>query len=79
MKYIKTAKYEQQIHQAFEGGLSDGKKQSDFDEKELRQGIEVEKEHANDESIAARIAMDHLTEDPEYYDKLAKMEKGKYD
>ena len=27
-------------------------------------------EHTNDDKIATEIAMDHLTEDPEYYSKL---------
>ena len=38
--------------------------------KELLMGIEVEKEHTPSEKIASQIAMDHLTEDPEYYSKL---------
>jgi len=40
-----------------------------FDE-QLRQGIEVEKEHTDDPAIAEKIARDHLAEDPEYYTKL---------
>jgi len=39
-------------------------------EKELSIGVQVEMEHTNDEKIATEIAMDHLTEDPEYYSKL---------
>jgi len=56
------------------GGLADKKSPSDFDPEALRKGIEVEFEHTNDREIAKEIAMDHLTEDPEYYDKLAIME-----
>ena len=41
-------------------------------EKELNAGIEVEMEHTNDPETAKRIALDHLSEDPEYYEKLAK-------
>jgi hypothetical protein len=41
-------------------------------EKELSAGIEVEMEHTNDPERAKRIALDHLSEDPEYYEKLAK-------
>ncbi len=41
---------------------------------QLRKGIEVEKEHTKDESKAREIAMDHLYEDPKYYDKLSKIE-----
>jgi hypothetical protein len=40
----------------------------------LMQGIKVEMEHTTDVRIATEIAMDHLWEDLEYYDKLAKME-----
>lgn len=42
---------------------------------QLLKGIEVEKEHTDDENIAKKIAMDHLQELPDYYDRLAKMEK----
>ena len=41
-------------------------------EKELKAGIAVEMEHTNDQETARRIALDHLYEDPEYYEKLAK-------
>lgn len=44
--------------------------------KQLEKGIEVEKEHTEDEKKAERIALDHLFEIPDYYDRLAKMEKG---
>jgi hypothetical protein len=40
----------------------------------LMQGIKVEMEHTTDVRIATEIAMDHLWEDLEYYDKLAKIE-----
>lgn len=43
---------------------------------QLRRGIEVEYEHTRDRSTAIRIALDHLAEDPDYYIKLAKIEKG---
>jgi len=47
-------------------------------EKQLIKGIEVEKEHVTDpeyEETPKKIAMDHLFEMPDYYDKLEKMEK----
>lgn len=52
------------------------KKGMDFevDEKEVKMGMEVEKEHTDNPVIAYRIAMDHLAEMPDYYTKLAKME-----
>ena len=35
--------------------------------KEIRIGTKVEFEHSNDDSIARRIAMDHIYEHPDYY------------
>jgi hypothetical protein len=59
------------------GGLADNKTPKDFDPKALEKGIKVElKEHAkNDPKKAAEIAMDHLMENPKYYDYLADMEE----
>jgi hypothetical protein len=45
----------------------------DILKQELKKGIKVEKEHTSDVRRAARIAMDHLFEDPKYYTKLAKL------
>jgi hypothetical protein len=59
----------------FKGGLSDGKSPEDFPREALRKGLEVELEHVNDLCKAIEIAMDHLVEDVEYYDKLAIIEK----
>lgn len=59
------------------GGLADEKSILDFPEKDLEQGCLVELEHVDDEDLALEIAMDHLTEDPDYYRKLARMEKKK--
>lgn len=56
-------------------GLADKKKPGDFDKKQLAAGTKVEKEHTKDPELAREIAMDHLTEDPNYYKKLKKMEK----
>lgn len=42
-----------------------------FDKKQLRMGTEVEKEHSSNKEIAK----DHLAEIPDYYTRLAKMEK----
>jgi len=62
------------------GGLSDNLTLKDIAQKhgvsidhikkQLIKGIKVEKDHTNDESKAREIAMDHLTEYPDYYDKL---------
>ena len=56
------------------GGLADKKSPKDFDPEELARGMEVEQEHTDQMHIAMEIAMDHLSEDPEYYLKLEKME-----
>ena len=50
---------------------------SNFDPKELAMGIKVELEHTDDRSVAKNIAKDHLTELPDYYSRLRKMEKSK--
>lgn len=57
------------------GGLADDKTPGDFDEKQLEAGIKVEMEHTNDKKLAREIAMDHLTEDKDYYKKLKEIEK----
>jgi hypothetical protein len=44
-------------------------------EKELTKGIKVELEHTKDKTIAKDIAMDHLSEIPDYYTRLEKLEK----
>lgn len=41
---------------------------------ELELGLKVEAEHTSDKKLAREIALDHLTEMPNYYSKLAKME-----
>ena len=48
---------------------------SEYDANELKMGIEVEKEHTDDEDLAKKIAKDHLAEVPDYYTRLKKMEK----
>jgi predicted HD phosphohydrolase len=57
------------------GGKADHKSESDFDKKSLLKGQKVEKEHTSSPVIAKEIAMDHLSEDPRYYDKLELIEK----
>ena len=42
---------------------------------QLAQGIRVEMEHTDDPREAREIALDHLMELPDYYSRLAKMEK----
>jgi hypothetical protein len=42
---------------------------------QLEKGIAAEKEHTDDEIIAKTIALHHIEEMPDYYDRLAKMEE----
>jgi hypothetical protein len=68
--------------EALPGGKAKGKKPSDFDPDELAAGIKVEHEHLvgdgyskqEADDIAREIAMDHLSEIPDYYTRLDKME-----
>ena len=46
----------------------------EFDPKQLEMGIKVEFEHTDDFSIAKAIMKDHLSEIPDYYTRLEKME-----
>jgi len=43
---------------------------------QIKKGVSVEMEHTSDKEKATEIAMDHVTEFPDYYDRLGKMEKG---
>lgn len=49
--------------------------EKDVNAQELLLGIQVEKEHTDDENIAKMVALDHLSEIPDYYTRLKKMEK----
>ena len=46
-----------------------------FNKKQLRMGVNVETEHTNDRKVAKMIAKAHLTEFPDYYTHLNKMER----
>jgi len=52
----------------------DGISEEDVDPDELSMGIEIEKEHVDDNSVAKKIALDHLAEIKDYYTRLKKME-----
>jgi hypothetical protein len=67
------------IAEKIDGGLGDGRKDTEFDPVQLAKGIKVELEHAYDFAIAKEIAKDHLTEDPKYYDHLEEMEEDAYE
>jgi hypothetical protein len=52
------------------GGLAEGMSPEDFDADALQKGIRIELEHTYDPEIAMEISMDHLVEDPNYYEWL---------
>jgi len=56
------------------GGLADDKCPGSFDPQAVKVGAKVEREHSSDPAIQEEITRDHLTEDKEYYKKLARME-----
>jgi hypothetical protein len=72
------------------GGLADDDIPENFNPMQLINGLIVELEHVNGEAHeilkkspedvhkALEIAMDHLTEDAEYYSKLTKMEGERF-
>ena len=53
-----------------DGGKADGMSPEDFESDDIKIGTKVEREHSSNPDIATEIAMDHLVEDPDYYDKL---------
>lgn len=66
------------------GGYADNLTPSDIAKKhgvslekiqqQIEKGIKVEREHTNNKGKEREIAMDHLSEFPDYYDNLEKME-----
>jgi hypothetical protein len=60
-------------------GIGKNLTKEDVDSEQLAMGIEIEMEHTKSREMSKLIALDHLKEDPEYYTKLKKMEKGKHD
>lgn len=61
------------------GGRADQLAPGNFDTFDLAHGAEHEKEHSSDPMTPWEIAMDHLKDDPNYYDKLDSMESGEDD
>lgn len=51
---------------------------ADADPEQLRLGIEHELEHTDSRKVAERIALDHLSETPDYYTQLDAMERGTF-
>ena len=67
---VKKAMWQDQIP----GGKADHKTPPDFDPRELALGEHAEREHTKSKYLAEEIAMDHLVEDPRYYEHLKAME-----
>jgi hypothetical protein len=68
------AKDKEEAGEQIPGGKAEGKSPMEFDLDQLSMGIDVEMEHTDDTMVAFEIAMDHLTEFPDYYTRLKKME-----
>jgi len=60
------------LNKKLQGGVGDVTPTNTVNPVQLSLGVQIEMEHTNDPDIAKEIAMDHLTEDPEYYTKLVK-------
>ncbi len=56
-------------------GIGDRTPESALSRRQLALGQKAESEHTNDPRIAREIARDHLTEFPNYYDRLKSFEK----
>lgn len=57
------------------GGYGDFIPDKAFNKKQLRMGMKTEMEHTKSKRIAKEISKDHLSEIPDYYTRLNKMEK----
>ena len=71
-------KFEELVYGLLGGFFGAGKAKDfkgEYDPEQIKMGVKVEMEHTSNAMIAKRIAMDHLAEFPDYYTRLAKMEK----
>lgn len=71
--------FEGHIYSILSDILTEGKSKGfsgSYDPKQLKMGIQVEYEHTNYTLISEKIARDHLAEIPDYYTRLAEMEKA---
>jgi len=77
----------QEVKDIIPGGLAKGKTPQDLAKRHnvslnvikaaLKKGVKTEMEHTTSKKAALEIAMDHIFEDPKYYDKLSKIEEVK--
>lgn len=57
------------------GGEADNVPDSEFPKSKLQERAEHEHEHTSNDQVAKEIAKDHLSEDPQYYEKQEALEK----
>jgi hypothetical protein len=58
------------------GGKADNLPDREISADSLAEGAKHEHEHTRNDQIAKEIAKDHLSEDPQYYEKVKEIEKG---
>lgn len=68
MKKLKEIFVPKKHKNYLKGGKGDKLKPQDVDQDQLKKGISIEMEHTNDPDKAMDVALDHLAEDPFYYD-----------
>jgi len=78
-KVTKLAKDKEEVGDLISGGLADNKSPLKYDPDQVLMGMEIEMEHTDNPMIALEISIDHLQENPKYYDYLDKMEKDMKD
>ena len=75
---INEHEFENHIYAILSSFLSEGNskgKNNNYNDSEISMGIQVEMEHTTCPIMSEKIAWDHLAEIPDYYTRLAKMEK----
>jgi len=75
---VDSHEFEGHIYMILSNILTEGKSKGftgSYDPKQIKMGIQVEYEHTDLTLIAEKISKDHLAEIPDYYTRLAKMEK----
>lgn len=68
------AQEKEKVGDEIEGGKAAGKSPLEYNPEQILKGIKIELEHTDDPMKAVEIAMDHLEEISDYYDRLEKME-----
>lgn len=76
-EHTQLAEWLEELDQFKEAGRSfeKGITEEDVDPEQLKMGIKIEMEHTTNKDTSKRIALDHLSEIPDYYTRLVKMEK----